>query len=116
MNIVLGSEFVKDIDKKYLILELDTFRVKDQEPVTSYCLIDTSNIVDLLQYEQWSLLHSKLIENYRKQNWNFCNQALEHLSGKWRGQLDSFYDTMQTRVSDLSQKELPADWDGYIDR
>jgi hypothetical protein len=57
-----------------------------------------------------------LIENYHKRNWNFCFQAIEHLQGKWNGQVDSFYDILLARVQSLSQQQLDDQWDGVIDR
>lgn len=117
MNIVLGEQSVADLDQRYVVLELDTFLVNDRpDPVTSYCVVDSLPIDEIPLQQQWSELHSKLMENYRRKNWNFCLQALEHLQGRWNGNLDSFYQIMQQRIESLSQRELEPDWDGVIDR
>ena len=121
MNIVLGEKSVNDlliddVNQRYVVLELDTFRLSDHEPVKSYCVVDSIPMTEIPLQQQWSELHQKLMENYRKKNWNFCLQALEHLQGRWNGHLDSFYMIMRQRIESLSQQELSPDWDGAIER
>lgn len=117
MNIILGTQNIKDISDRYVVLELDTLRLAGQtDPVTAYCVLDQTPLQDMLQLDQWRDLHQNLIKNYRLKNWNFCEQAIEHLRGHWQGDLDSFYDDLLQRVQQLRETEPDEAWDGVLDR
>lgn len=115
MNIVLGDQYVDSISDKNTVLELDTFRLAGQtDTVTAWCVLENTPLSDLMQLENLCDLHRNLMKNYRLRNWNYCEQALEHLMGHWNGELDSFYVAMTDRVRELAQQSLPDDWDGVI--
>jgi len=117
MNIVLGKENVATLTDKYTVLELDTLRINNlAEPVTAYCLVEIEKIplVDLSQAENFKNLHNNMMRNYRLKNWQYCESALEHLFGKWQGELDSFYQELLLRITSLKQQDLPEDWDGTV--
>jgi hypothetical protein len=97
-------------------LELDLFQTNTQEtPVPAYCLVENVPIQELAQADQWRDLHGKLMENYRRANWAFCEQALEHLIGKWNGEVDSFYQDLRQRVENLrDQGRSQSDWDPIL--
>lgn len=116
MNIILGHENVKDIQDRYIVLELDTFRIKDHSPTTAYCLIENPPVNELLTLGAWVDLHNNLLKNYKKRDWKFCLQALEHLKDKWNGELNSFYSEIESRIQGYQQQEPATDWDGIIDR
>ena len=65
---------------------------------------------------KWVEHHSKLMSNYRKQNWDFCEQMIEHCQTRWGGELTSFYTEMYTRIQELKTQKLPKDWDGVLQR
>jgi hypothetical protein len=113
MNIVLGEQNVADIKDRMTVLELDSFKINDQE-IKSYCIIGEVNLEDLLQLESLISLHSNLIKNYRLRNWNYCEQAIEHLMGKWNGEVDSFYKDLLNRTQQLKSQDLDETWDGTI--
>jgi len=117
MNIVLGEENIKNMDERYLVLELDTFIFQgSDQPVTAYCLLEQLTLDEMFKIVEFKDLHTNLIANYRKQNWNFCEQAIEHLKGRWRGELDTFYDNLLERVETYKSTPPAANWDGTIDR
>jgi len=116
VNIILGQENVDAIRDRYIILELDTFRIKGQPPVTAYCLIENPPINELLTLGSWVELHNNFIKNYKKRDWKFCLQALEHLKDKWNGDLKSFYEEIESRINDYEKNEPDPSWDGSIDR
>jgi hypothetical protein len=115
MHIILGEENIKEIDQKYTMLELDTLRISG-EPVTAYCLVEELSLDEMFTLDQFRTLHENLIKNYKKRNWKFCEDAVEHLRGKWRGDLDSFYDSMANRVKQYQQQDPGTDWDGIINK
>jgi hypothetical protein len=43
-------------------------------------------------------LHENLIEELKKENYKFCLDAIDHLLGKFGGELDSFYTIIQERA------------------
>jgi hypothetical protein len=117
MNIILGQENAETLSDRYVVLELDSFRIKpDYKVVKAYCLIENLGLIELMQVDQYKNLHSKLIENYQKRNWNFCLQAIDNLRGQWTGQLDSFYEDLCFRIQSLQNTRIDDDWDYVIDR
>jgi hypothetical protein len=88
-------------------------QVGDAPVTTAYCVLDQTPLEEYMQLERMINLHCKLIENYKKPDFNFCEQALEHLRGKWGKQLDSFYDVIAERISNYKDKDV-ADWDPVL--
>lgn len=116
MNIIFDDQ-LDTISDRYTVLELDTFKMLPMHELkTAYCVIETIPITELNTIEQFSNLHRELMENYRKRNWNFCFQALEHLQGRWNGEIDSFYSEMFKRIKHLESMQLSDNWTGYIDK
>ena len=90
MHIIFGEEQAQALADKYTVLELDTLRFGANGPVaTAYCVIEQIAINDLPKVPSMKNLHSELMVNYRKRDWNFCTQALEHLTGFWGKESDS---------------------------
>jgi hypothetical protein len=117
MNIILGRENIEQAQEKYTVLELDTLIINGAaDPVTAYCLIEQVPIDQISGIDQFRDLHNNLMANYRKRNWKYCEDAIEHLRGKWGGELDSFYTEMSQRISQLRQQVLDDDWHGIINK
>lgn len=120
MNIIFASrEDAEDLRQKYIVLELDSFRIAGADDVlTSWCVIDTSSIsvTDLPRMTQYVDLHNNMMRNYRERNWKYCEDALEHLVGKWRGDVDSFYVTIEQRVKQYRDMDPGPNWDGLIEK
>ena len=115
MNIILGRENVEHAQEKYTVLELDTLLINGAaDPVTAYCLIEQIPIDQISNIDQFRDLHNNLMTNYRKRNWKYCEDAIEHLRGKWGGELDSFYTEMNQRIAQLKQQVLDDSWTGTI--
>lgn len=117
MKIVMGKENAEQFDSKYTLLELDTMRIPNfNEPVVAYCLVDSIPITQISNSEQYKKLHNSMMKNYRLQNWKFCEDAVEHLMGKWNGELDTFYEDISKRVQHQKTQLLDSDWSGVIDK
>jgi len=115
MNIILGRENIAQAQEKYTVLELDTLLINGSaDPVTAYCLIEQVPIDQIAGIDQYRDLHNNLMINYRKRNWKYCEDAIEHLQGKWGGELDSFYSEMSKRIARLKNKVLDTNWNGAI--
>ena len=115
MNIILGQEQAQALTGKYTVLRLDRLAVPGRDqPIDSYCVLDNIPLHEMVQLDMWTDLHENLLENYAQRNWNYCEQAIEHLRGKWNGQLDSFYDILQQRVNTYRQNDPGPDWTDVI--
>ena len=117
MNIVLGEQNVADLIDRYVVLSLDSFLIGSHpEPIKSFCVIENMPVAELAQIDVWKSLHENLIQNYQKRNWNFCEQAIEHLVGRWNGELDSFYQDLLGRVQELSRDDPGPEWTPVVSR
>jgi hypothetical protein len=117
MNIIFGLKSVESFEERYTVLELDTFLLQPtNEVVTAYCLVETIPIQEMPAVDSLKELHSNLMVEYRKRNWRYCEDAIAHLTGKWRGELDSFYGELHQRITNLKQTNLPEDWTGQLEK
>lgn len=113
MHIILGEENARQLEDKYTVLELDTFRIQgNPAPVKSYCVVEQIPIMEISHSDQFRNLHNDMIRNFKLKNWKFCEDALEHLIGKWHGEVDSFYNIMARRVEDYKAHDPGPEWDG----
>lgn len=117
MNIILSNAVDREIREKYIVLELDTFRVADMEPpVKSWALVSADNLPleQLGKIEHFTDLHDNLIRNYRLRNWKYCEDAIEHLVTFWNGDLKSFYQDLYARIQTNKAQQLHDDWDYHL--
>lgn len=117
MNIMFEDSITDEIKQKYTVLELDTFQFADIDRTsTAFCLIENIPIQEMFTMDQFLDLHKNLIKNYKLKNWKFCEDAIEHLIGKWDGKVDSFYETLLNRIKELKKQDLDPSWNGVITR
>lgn len=117
MLVVFGKETAERLKDRMTVLELDTFMQDGlNEPVTAYAVIEVEDIPlqELPQLENMTLLHNTMWTEYKARRFSFCEQAMEHLRGKWKGTLDSFYEEFGTRINNLKQSQLDENWSGVI--
>lgn len=115
MHIILGEVNANQLKEKYTLLELDAIKYDSNKPAESaYCVLENIPIEEIPKIEELKNLHQKLIENYRKRNWNFCEQAIEHLHGRWGTQLNSFYSEISQRIAKYKEQDPGKDWDYTI--
>ncbi len=117
MHIIFGTAAAQQAAEKYTVLELDRMRLEPLGPVVdTYCIIETVPLEEIAQLDNYCRLHAKLMENYRRKDWNFCEQVLEHLHGRWGGVMNSFYDEISQRVAKYKQQDPGEDWDGIYEK
>jgi hypothetical protein len=115
MNIILGTAAADQARERYTVLELDTFRIQGHpDPVPAYCVIEHIPLEELALTQSMQTLHGDLMEHYRQRRWEYCQEAIQHLRGRWRGELDSFYDALSDRIQAYQAKEPDRDWDGAV--
>lgn len=113
MNIIFKTN-AENIDEKYTVLDLDTFRLPDGSLHTACCVVENIPVAELPMIERLTELHVNLIRNYGQRRWNYCEQAIEQLMGKWGGELDSFYQELTNRIQRFKTQDLSADWSPVI--
>jgi hypothetical protein len=99
MNIIFGRENAEKLREKYTVLDLEKLVVEGKE-VEVFCLIPAEKIAlpDLPQLEQWIKLHEDFLNGYYKKEYNYCRQCIEHLTGKFGGEVDTFYEELLKRI------------------
>lgn len=102
MNIILGKERADQLREKYTVLELESFDHPDGMQIPAYCVVPAEKIpiAELTLLTQWTDLHENLVKEFRKGNRVFCEQAIEHLMGKFGGELDTFYQHVIDKVAE----------------
>jgi len=117
MHIIFGSDAARQASEKYTVLELDRLRLEPLGPIIdTYCVVENIPLEELPHLENYCNLHTKLMENYRRKDWNFCEQALEHLHGRWGKVMDTFYDEISARVTKYKQQDPGENWDGVYEK
>jgi len=114
MNIIFGDS-VDTLPDHYIKLELDTFRVNDSNnTVTAYCLVEKLAPDEFITMDSYKKIHADLLDAYRKQHWNYCEQAIAGLMGRWGGELDTFYIDLLDRVSKHKENGVLDNWTAMI--
>lgn len=117
MNIIFAGEELDSLRDKYTVLELDTFRLPpDGHLATAYAVLENIPITEVHRIQEFSDLHHNLMKEYRKRNWKYCEDAIEHLVIAWNGELRSFYETLYQRISLLKTQTLDDQWNGSVDK
>ena len=99
MDIIFGRENAEKLREKYTVLDLETVE-KDGHSIEVFCLIggDKISIGDLPQFEQWITLHNDFLHGYQTQQYDYCRQCIDHLTGKFGGEVDTFYEEILKRI------------------
>jgi hypothetical protein len=102
MDIIFGRENAERLREKYTVLDLETVE-KDGVSLEVFCLIpaDKIGLTDLPQLDAWIKLHNDFLNGYHTQQWNYCRQCIEHLTGKFGGEVDTFYDEILRRINEI---------------
>ena len=115
MNIIFGDNVAELAREKYTVLELDTFLIEGRDQTaTAYAIIEQVPLHELAALAQFKDLHSNLMMEYRRRNWKYCEDAIEHLNGKWGRAIDTFYTELYDRIQSLKTHSLPDEWSGFI--
>jgi hypothetical protein len=99
MDIIFGRENAEKLREKYTVLDLETVE-KDGVSLEVFCLIsaDKIGLTDLPQLGAWVKLHNDFLNGYHTQQYDYCRQCIEHLTGKFGGEVDTFYEEILKRI------------------
>jgi hypothetical protein len=100
MQIIFGRENAEKLREKYTVLDLETLE-KDGHTLEVFCLIpgDKISIGDLPQLESWVKLHHDFLNGLSKKEYSYCKQCIKHLTGKFGGEVDTFYEEIAKRIA-----------------
>jgi len=109
MKVVFDKNLVES--DRYTFFELDTVMQPGlEQPVTLYAVIDELPLEEIIELDNLKELHSQLIGHYKMGDWHLIEDAVRPLMGKFKGELDSFYQN----ILDFSAEsaKLNKKWDG----
>jgi hypothetical protein len=107
---------LEQLRSKYLVLELDTIEFPDGRTVTAFAVVDSNHIPfqEVTMLADLAEQHAYLMKNYKLRNWYYCTQAVDHLRGRFKGELDTFYDVLVARIAQLESSDVSEDWTGTV--
>lgn len=112
---IIFDDHVDKLRDRFTLLELDTFAISDTgSTVTAWCVLDEIPLTELPLISDLSKIHQDLMQQYRAQNWDFCKKAIEKLSGRWNGEMDSFYSDLLNRINGYIQSPPESNWNGFL--
>ena len=106
MQLIFGRENAEKLREKYTVLDLETVE-KEGHKLEVFFLIsaDKFSICDLPQIDNWVKLHNDFLNGYHTQQYNFCRQCIEHLTGKFGGEVDTFYEEILKRIDSVDPQK-----------
>jgi len=116
MYIVYKENEIKQLQLKYLLLEMDTVKISEDTTITAHCVISSDDI----SLDEFSVInkkksqHIELIKNYKLKNWNKCCDLITVLMGSFKGEMDSFYNILLNRIDELKTTKLDSNWTGVV--
>jgi len=101
MHIILGDAIAAQLRERHTVLQLETLTIKG-EPVTAYCVVMSESIAltDMPDLERLKRLHQALIDALNTERFDTVLQCIEHLKGRFGGELDSFYEIIANRIKE----------------
>jgi hypothetical protein len=84
------------------------------QTATAYAIVEKIPLQEMSTLDRFKDLHLNLMKEYRKRNWEYCEDAIKHLQGRWNTELDTFYNELYDRIQSLKSQSLSDDWNGAI--
>jgi adenylate cyclase len=117
MYIIFGHEQATQLATKYTVLELDTIQMQSSDSTqTAYAILESTSIGDLFRLEEIKKHHAELMESYRGQKWEDCQRYIALLTGAFNGELDSFYQSLETRITEYMSQDPDPTWTAVVTR
>jgi hypothetical protein len=103
VEIIFGRDNAEKLREKYTVLDLETVE-KDGVSLEVFCLIPGNklSITELPQLENLIRLHNEFLHGYHTQQYKYCRDCIEHLMGKFGGELDTFYEEILRRINEVT--------------
>jgi hypothetical protein len=100
MDIIFSRAVADQMSDRYVVLELEPHSV-GEEILETFCVIPADKIplTETVMLEHWKKLHSEFVQANKDKNSKLCRDLAEHLTGKWGGELDEFYEIVCSRYN-----------------
>ena len=106
MNIILGKENATILRDRHVVLELETFQLPEKDPITAFCVVPAEAIfADMPDMVRLQGLHQAVVDAWNRKDYSTVEYGIEHLHGKFSGELDSFYDILLQAIKEKQQVE-----------
>jgi len=94
MYIIVGRDRADALKDSYILLELED---------KAFCVVTAEQIPiqEIPQLEEHQILHAKLLTEYINKNYGICRQHIDELMGKFGGEVDTFYEELIKRISNI---------------
>lgn len=116
MNIILGSSEAEKLSNKYIVLELDTISTNGNPPIEAYCVVNDLAPEKLAEAIEYKEIHNELINSYRNQHWNKCQELIKKLQGFWGEDVDTFYQHLLDRVDSYAKNAPDSNWSYVLNK
>lgn len=102
MQIIFGRENAELLREKYTVLDLEKVNIGEQGELEVFCLIpaDKIAITELPSLATWIKLHHDMLAGYHKGEYDYVQQCIEHLTGQFGGEVDTFYEELLRRINE----------------
>lgn len=98
---IIFDDVDESLREKHIVLELDTFvDPKSGETRKAYCVIENISLTEFPVVGAYVSAHHDMMDAYHSGHWEYCRHALSGLTGKWNGEMDSFYQALSERIGD----------------
>lgn len=99
MQLIFGKNNAEELRQRFTVLDLETLEVEGQV-IEVYCLIPGEKIAlhELPNLDKFIQLHNDFLNGYHTKQFEYCRQCVEHLRGKFGGEVDTFYDEIMQRI------------------
>ncbi len=116
VDIVLGHNTAIKVKSSHAILELDLIAVKGKsEAVHIYTSIGNFDKINAQKFDEYSMIHAKMIKCYRSQKWDQALGLIEKLTGRFDAVMDQYLAIKTARIMDYKKSPPDVNWDGqYI--
>lgn len=103
MQIIFGKENADELRQKYTVLALEEItQGEGRDPIPTYCVVsaDMLPLTELPLLSKWVTLHEEFLHGYHTEQYEYCKECIGHLTGKFGGELDTFYEEILKRIID----------------
>ena len=116
MYIVYKESDIKQLQQKYLLLEMDTIKVSETQIMTPHCVIVSDNVSlhEVGEINAKGELHRELMERYKNKDWKECEELITKLKGSFKREVDSFYNALSKRIVDYKENGVADNWTNVI--
>jgi hypothetical protein len=93
MQILFNRQAAQEVATKYTVLELEEHLV-GEDILETFCVVPAEKIPlsEMVMIEHWKKLHAEFVQANKDKNGKLCRDLAEHLTGKWGGEMDEYYE------------------------